>query len=89
MSIEIGANNQKYIFLIEILFIDRKFKYNPKGRFQTEEESDEVRVELLKWLQDNGFNFHYLKVPVKERMENILNILEIGPKESEVTVDVV
>lgn len=62
------------------IFIDRKFKYNPKGRFQTEEQSDEVRQELLKWLPENGFDFHYLKVPVKERMKNILDILEIGEK---------
>lgn len=64
------------------IFIDRKFKYNPKGRFQTEEESNEVRKELLQWLPANGFDFHYLKVPVKERMTEILKILEIPERYS-------
>lgn len=64
------------------IFIDRKFKYNPKGRFQTEEESNEVKNELLKWLPENGFEFHHLKVPVKERVGVILDIL--GVKDVEV-----
>lgn len=59
------------------IFIDRKFKYNPKGRFQTEEQSDDVRTQLLKWLPENGFDFHYLKVPVKERLNAILEILDL------------
>ena len=62
------------------IFIDRKFKYNPKGRFQTEEESDEVRRGLLKFLEDNGYEYHHLKVPIKERINTILDILGI-PKE--------
>ena len=59
------------------IFIDRKFKYNPKGRFQTEEQSNEVKDDLLTWLPENGFSFHHLKVPVKERLDMILDILGI------------
>ena len=62
------------------IFIDRKFKYNPKGRFQTEEESEEVRRELLKFMEDNGYEYRHLKVPIKERINTILDILGI-PKE--------
>lgn len=67
------------------IFIDRKFKYNPKGRFQTEEQSDEVKAELLSWLPENGFEFHHLKVPVKERLNTILDILNL---EREVSLNV-
>ena len=65
------------------LFIDRKFKYNPKGRFQTEEESEEVRKELLQFLAKNGYEYHHLKVPVKERISTILEILGVDKDESE------
>ena len=64
------------------LFIDRKFKYNPKGRFQTEEESEEVRKELLQFLAENGYEYHHLKVPVKERISTILEILGVDKDES-------
>ena len=64
------------------LFIDRKFKYNPKGRFQTEEESEEVRKELLRFLAENGYEYHHLKVPVKERISTILEILGVDKDES-------
>lgn len=60
------------------IFIDRKFKYNPKGRFQTEEESEEVRKQLLIFLDEHGFEYHHLKVPVKERINTILDILNVG-----------
>ena len=63
------------------IFIDRKFKYNPKGRFQTEEESEQVREELLNWLAENSFDYHYLKVPVKERISEVLSILRIPERE--------
>ena len=59
------------------IFIDRKFKYNPKGRFQTEEESEEVRKQLLAFLDEQGYPFHHLKVPVKERISTILDILGV------------
>ena len=65
------------------LFIDRKFKYNPKGRFQTEEESEEVRKELLQFLNENGYEYYHLKVPVKERISTILEILGVDKDESE------
>lgn len=59
-------------------FIDRKFKYNPKGRFQTEEESVEVRKQLLQFMEDNNYPYHLIKVPVKERLNTILDILGLG-----------
>lgn len=59
------------------IFIDRKFKYNPKGRFQTEKESEEVKKQLLKFMNDNEYEYYHLKVPIKERIPEILNILNI------------
>ena len=34
-------------------FLNRKKKYNPKGRFQTEEESDKIAAELWDFFTDN------------------------------------
>ena len=34
-------------------FLNRKKKYNPKGRFQTEEESDKIALELWDFFTDN------------------------------------
>ena len=58
-----------------------KFKYNPKGRFQTEEESETVRKELLKFMDDNGYEYYHLKVPIKERVNTILGLLDIPLEE--------
>lgn len=69
------------------IFIDRKYKYNPKGRFQTEEESEEVKVKLLQFLKDNDYEYHHLKVPVKERIHTILDLLGVREEvEDEYTV---
>jgi hypothetical protein len=66
------------------IFIDRKFKYNPKGRFQSEDESNVVREKLLDFMQVNGYDYHHLKVPIKERINTILGILDI---KDEITED--
>lgn len=59
------------------IFIDRKYPYKKKGRFQTEEQSDELKGMLLNWLQNNNFPFIYLKCLAKERIPKILEILEL------------
>ena len=72
--------------IVHNIFIDRKFKYNPKGRFQTEEESEEVRQQLLKFMDNNGYAYHHLKVPVKERINTILDILGVREMDTESTI---
>ena len=41
-----------------LYFINRVKKYNPAGRNQTAEESDELSVQLKKLLSDNAFDYH-------------------------------
>lgn len=41
-------------------FVNRTKTYNPKGRLQTEEESDEIRETLLKLLESNTNLIHVL-----------------------------
>jgi nicotinamide riboside kinase len=38
-------------------FLPRSKPYDPRGRYQTEEEAKEVDVELQEWLRVNGFAF--------------------------------
>lgn len=42
-------------------FIERVKTYNPKGRNQTEDESDEVGIELRKLLDDSGIDYKVIK----------------------------
>lgn len=74
---------------VQNIFIDRKFKYNPKGRFQTEDESDKVRTELLAFMDRNGYDYHHLKVPIKDRINTILDILNIVEEIEESNVNTV
>lgn len=57
-------------------FIDRTKPYNPKGRFQTEEESNKVRDELLMFLDENGVNPVHVPGEEKGYSEIVERILE-------------
>lgn len=59
------------------IYVDRKYKYNSKGRFQTEEESNEVHKALLEWLPKNGFDYFHLKTAIKDRIPTIMDLLKI------------
>jgi len=53
-------------------FINRKKKYNPNGRNQTEQESDEIAVDIKTIL--NTYNIPYTKVDgVPESVDKIIN----------------
>ncbi len=53
-------------------FIHRKKKYNPNGRNQTEQQSDEIAQELLQILKDNEIEFKEVD-GIVENVENIVN----------------
>lgn len=62
------------------IFIDKEFTYKSKGRFQTEEESEDVKKQLLQFLTNNKYDYFHLKVPVKNRINAILSLLGIDNK---------
>lgn len=41
------------------VWVKRTGAFNPKGRFQTKEEAEEIDVKMLKYLQEQGVDFHY------------------------------
>jgi len=59
------------------ILIDRKFDYNQKGRFQTEEESIEIHKLLIDFMNENGYNYYYLNASVEDRIKEVLKILGI------------
>ncbi len=63
-----GSDNTKYSFMQHVhdvfnsydninIFLNRTKKYNPNGRNQTEEESDELSIKLKKYLIRHNFSF--------------------------------
>jgi hypothetical protein len=62
------------------IFVDRKKKYNPKGRMQTEEEARRNDQEIKQLLIDNGITFTEVEgteVGSEKIVKAILNILGI------------
>lgn len=57
-------------------FLPRKKKYVAKGRYQTEEESNEVALMLREWLQQEGYPYIDLECSDKERVGVILEKLK-------------
>ena len=60
-------------------FLNRVKEYNPNGRNQTEEESDEIAEGLLKIMDDYGYDYKIL--PADENVvdiivEDVLKILK-------------
>ena len=53
-------------------FLPRKKKYNPKGRFQTQEQADQLAKDLLKWLDTEEYPYEILDCSEKERLEKVL-----------------
>ena len=53
-------------------FLPRKKKYNPKGRFQTQEQADQLAKDLLAWLDNEGYEYEILNCSEKERLERVL-----------------
>jgi nicotinamide riboside kinase len=57
-------------------FLPRKKKYVAKGRYQTEEQANEVAVDLRNWLDSEGYKYEVLDCPDKERVDMVLKKLE-------------
>lgn len=53
-------------------YLPRKKKYNPKGRYQTQEEADLIGKQLLEWLDEEGYSYEILDCSEKERLERVL-----------------
>ena len=56
-------------------FLTKNKKYNPAGRYQTEEQAEEIGKELKEWLERNDIKYYYLDCPDKVRVEKILEII--------------
>ena len=53
-------------------YLPRKKKYNPKGRFQTQEQADQLAKDLLVWLDNEGYSYEVLDCSEEERVEIVL-----------------
>lgn len=69
------------------VFIDRVKPYNPAGRFQTEQESDEVSTDMIKFLAEHDIECRHYKGDIQGydkmvddilRMFNLYNKQHIG-----------
>lgn len=56
-------------------YLPRKKKYITKGRYQTEEQANDVNVKLQEWLQQQGYSYHYVDCSDKDRLDFILEKL--------------
>lgn len=53
-------------------FLVRKKKFDPRGRYETEEQAIQIDDELAKWLNSNNVPFDYIDVSDKQRVRTIL-----------------
>lgn len=57
-------------------FLNRQKEYNPKGRYQTKEEADDLSRLLKTWLNFEGFKYHELTCDDSERLEEVVKVLK-------------
>lgn len=57
-------------------FLPRKKKYNPKARYQTESEADNVAVRLIEWLDREEYDYEVLNCSDGERIKVIMERLK-------------
>ena len=57
-------------------FINRVKEYNPEGRFQTEEESNELSEDIRDFLLKNGVDFYEVNGETKGYDEIVKDVLE-------------
>lgn len=53
-------------------FLTKNKPYNPKGRFQPEEEAERIGIEILDWMIYNNIQYDRLDCPDDERIDRIL-----------------
>lgn len=54
-------------------YLPRKREYNPNGRFQTEQQADELALMLKDWLYKEGYNYEELTCDDEDRADLVLN----------------
>lgn len=57
--------------------LNRNKKFNPKGRFETEEQAKQVDVFLKEYLINKSIPFHTIVSGDKERVKDIINLLNV------------
>lgn len=70
-----GDNVKVYNF-----FLEKNKKYNPKGRFQTEQEAKTIGDNLKQWLIFNDIEFNILDCCDKDRVSIIIGCIKKAPK---------
>lgn len=53
-------------------FLVRKKKFDPRGRYETEDQAKQIDQELATWLNNNNIPFEYIDVSDKQRVRTIL-----------------
>ena len=59
-------------------FLPRKKAYNSLGRFQNEQQADQIAIELREWLDAEGYSYSYLDCPDEDRVNRIIECLKGG-----------
>jgi hypothetical protein len=58
-------------------FLTRRKKYNPKGRYQTQEQADKLGQDLMNWLDQEGYEYEVLDCSDSKRLKIVLERLGI------------
>lgn len=58
------------------VFLKRVKKYNPKGRFETEDQAKQVDIEMKTFLQNQGINFYEITAN-SQAADNIIKLLKL------------
>ena len=68
-------------------FLPRKKAYNPKGRYQTQEEADLIAIKLKEWLHNEGYDYEELDCEDERRVDAIIDRLKIATNGFEGMID--
>ena len=63
-------------YIILNFFLPMRKNYNPKGRFQTREEAQQIDKEMRAWLTSQGYKYELLDCPDKQRIDRIIERLK-------------
>ena len=62
--------------LVLNFFLPMRKKYNPKGRFQTEEQAKQIDQDMRNWLDSEGYKYEVLDIPDLKRIDRIIERLK-------------
>jgi len=63
--------------IVKNFFLTRNKPYEPRGRYQTEEESNDIAKKLLLYLDMNDIRFEMLDCKDRDRVKEVFKMLEI------------